>query len=342
MRRLLALSAPVLAAGATLWAWPPGWPGGTAGPEAPPAPAGEPVGRVAFADHAAYFEVTADQLDHAFAFRNGLDRPVRVSPRPSSCGCLVSSPEKDVYGPGETGSVRASLRLAGKPPGIQKYRIALAWAAEGGIESGTAETEFAVNNRPELVVSPDAATVTLVEGVGPKARVEVMDYRPAPLRLGTPATSSPRVRAAVVERPDVYRPGWRHVIEIEAVEGLPADGEFRETVVVPHDSPGRPPITIWVTVRLEGRIEVNPSPLYLRPDPGGGLVGRLYFRDRLGKPVSVTPPDIPGAAFTVADAGPKVAVTVRLPAAGPVAAPVLLAFKVDQPCVRTVNVLVRW
>jgi len=49
----------------------------------------------------------------AFPFRNAGDRPVRILSLDPSCGCMSAASDKAVYGPGESGTVRIELALAG-------------------------------------------------------------------------------------------------------------------------------------------------------------------------------------------------------------------------------------
>jgi hypothetical protein len=83
-----------------------------------------------------------------FRFRNDSDQPVRIRGVKSSCGCTVVKPQKDLYGPGESGVLLVSHKpKSGSVP--RRYRISVVTDEAGGRVHDLA---LVVLSEPRLVV----------------------------------------------------------------------------------------------------------------------------------------------------------------------------------------------
>jgi hypothetical protein len=83
-----------------------------------------------------------------FRFRNDSDQPVRIRGVKSSCGCTVVKPQKDLYGPGESGVLLVLHKpKSGSVP--RRYRISVVTDEAGGRVHDLA---LVVSSEPRLVV----------------------------------------------------------------------------------------------------------------------------------------------------------------------------------------------
>jgi len=83
-----------------------------------------------------------------FRFRNDSDQPVRIRGVKSSCGCTVVKPQKDVYGPGESGVLPVSHKpKSGSVP--RRYRIAVTTDEAG---ARVHDLSLVVQGEPRVVV----------------------------------------------------------------------------------------------------------------------------------------------------------------------------------------------
>jgi len=83
-----------------------------------------------------------------FRFRNDSDQPVRIRGVKSSCGCTVVKPQKDLYGPGESGVLPVSHKpKSGSVP--RRYRISVVTDEAGGRAH---DLSLIVQGEPRLVV----------------------------------------------------------------------------------------------------------------------------------------------------------------------------------------------
>jgi hypothetical protein len=83
-----------------------------------------------------------------FRFRNDSDQPVRIRGVKSSCGCTVAKPQKDVYGPGESGVLPVSHKpKSGSVP--RRYRISVVTDEAGGRAH---DLSLIVQGEPRVVV----------------------------------------------------------------------------------------------------------------------------------------------------------------------------------------------
>jgi hypothetical protein len=114
-------------------------------------------------------------IEAGFTFTNRGERPVRVWVAGASCGCVTPALEKDIYAPGESGTIRASYK-PGAQSGHQEKTIRVATD-----EPNAKETVLVLKvDLPELYkisprvlrwkvgedVQPKSATITLPPGAG--------------------------------------------------------------------------------------------------------------------------------------------------------------------------------
>ncbi|MBI5382775.1 MAG: DUF1573 domain-containing protein [Opitutae bacterium] len=61
-----------------------------------------------------------ETADVEFSFRNTGTKPVRIVSVTTGCSCMAATPAKELYAPGESGSIRAEVRLAGREGQMDK------------------------------------------------------------------------------------------------------------------------------------------------------------------------------------------------------------------------------
>ena len=300
---------------------------------------------VVFVPPTANFDDVKEEFAHTFRFENRLNLPITVRDIKASCACAMVKPTQATYAPGEGGTVGVRIDLKRRPPGAKSYSLTLEYE-DGQGAVGQARTQFVVNHKPDLVVAPNPVEMRLSPGDRRTARVVVMDYHTRPIQLGTPVVSSERLDFALVERPSVYLPGWRHIFELTlSAEGLPV-GNYREEIVIPTNDVKKPQIRVEVLLALSPRIHVAPAALYLKRSVNGeSYTGRLFVWDAQGEEVELEAVEVgqePFAASVAALPGKK-AVTLaaeagKLPSKGTAG----ITLKVRKPCVEALPVEVRW
>ncbi len=300
---------------------------------------------VVFFPHPSTFEVVEKDFHYTFRFQNRGDSAITIGEIKPSCQCTMVEPSKRTYQPGEKGDVPITIDMRRHPRGAKGFSITVKYQDEQG-RNEEARTTFIVNHKPDIVVSPNPVHIQLTPGERRTAQVVVMDYHSRAIPLGEPHVLSSRIKAATVERPTVYLPGWRHTFEVSASgEGLTA-GNYRDEVVVKTDAPDQAEIRIEVLLTVVPPIRVAPDPLYLkRSGKDEKFTGQLYVSDAQGSRIELDGIDVGRHPLTwsARDVSGKKVITLaadraKIRSSG--SAPITL--RITKPCSQLIPLEVRW
>ncbi|MBX3443119.1 MAG: DUF1573 domain-containing protein [Planctomyces sp.] len=118
-----------------------------------------------------------------FDFVNRSDKPVRITKLTPSCGCVVTKAldQRREYGPGQFGSIQASVATANESAGPHDYTIRVAYD-DGQPREQVIRLSMEL---PEPTVSIEPREVYFYQLNGePASRVvHVVDHRPQPLEI---------------------------------------------------------------------------------------------------------------------------------------------------------------
>jgi hypothetical protein len=252
------------------------------------------------------------ETEYHYEFHNRGRREVRLLKVRPSCACAVTQPDKTVFLPGDKG--RLGVAVKPRPDRIGRQTDAIDVEYRGATVQ-TVRLLLHYQARPDVITS-EQLRLRAVSGQPARIEFTLVDYRDNPLRITRITTSTPELRARVVEEPSQYLPGWRYRLEASLVEREAAPGEYHEVVTLHTDDADRPRIPVEVIITRARRLRMAPTRLQLRSSPdSGAVVGKLFVDDTEGdlvEIVSVTPSDARLQCLFDPKPAPRVVIEVRL------------------------------
>lgn len=186
-----------------------------------------------------------EAVSRDFTIKNTGDAPLEIKKVKTSCGCTVSSLEKDRLAPGETATLRVEYDTAGRPGKFRKKVT---------VFSGDPENERVHVYISGVVKRPPGPRISVEPGVlragetSPGGSIPVKftientgekDLTVSRItRMSLSEENRPADRAVVLDEPFTLAPGGRRVLEFQAA--APGGGNFRIVYSIMSNDPHFP------------------------------------------------------------------------------------------------------
>ncbi len=208
-------------------------------------------------------------LKHTFSLANGSSGVAEIIEARASCGCLASHVSKRSLQPGETVEVILEVNTLSQPAGRNTWTVKIV-SREGGKDTEVCLRLLAKLIR-EVEVGPTA--VTFIAGSEMTHELTVTDRRERPLVITDVQCSSPKIAAALADRP----PDKRVSKILIRLAGDCPEGRHEEAVAIFTNDSDYPQFKVPITVVKQGRqrITANPNHVTLTVSPGQAVPTRV-------------------------------------------------------------------
>lgn len=250
------------------------------------------------------------RVAHAFEFVNRSQAPAELVEARPGCGCLRPKLVKLTFLPGERGAVPVDVNVRGQSAGPHTWKMSLRFRAGGREQDVTLEVSAKVVT--EVTVQP--AALTLVSERPLTQEILITDLRAKPLALREFVTSSPRLRARLVQHQRDGLGHWVWRVALEVGDGWP-EGSHGERLMIYTDDPDYREIEVPITLVRRPRPRITSSPERLGMELAAGqarLTRTVRLRDRDGAALAIeaATADHPALRCEVVDGAAQVRVTL--------------------------------
>jgi hypothetical protein len=208
-------------------------------------------------------------LRHVFHIVNRGTTPVEITDARSSCGCLTPKLDKRFVAAGEEALLPIEVNTLRQGDGQHTWTIHVRYLEAG--RPGTLSVILTVRIISEVRIEPPALAV--VTESGGTYTLTLTDRRPTPLQVTSLSSSSPQVRARVVEAA-----GPRTSLQVEVASDCP---EGRQTALlrILTNDPNYPELEVPVTVdkRTPQQVRASPDAVELSGRFGEPLPSRIVL-----------------------------------------------------------------
>jgi hypothetical protein len=215
---------------------------------------------------------------YSFELINDGPEAVEILETRASCGCVAGKVEPRLIQSGQRGSLVLCMHTLGQAAGPHS------WKATVSYRQGTVEREITVGISVRLVteITVQPASLTLITDGDLSQIVTLTDRRPAPLKVVGVQTSSPGLKARLL---DHAKGSVR--IEVEIDQAVP--GRHDELLTIDTDDPGYRQLQVPVTV-LKSAAAVTAIPPRVEIQGQAGMPVSCLVRLRSGadQPIAVS------------------------------------------------------
>lgn len=204
--------------------------------------------------------VSGAVVRHDFVFTNMGQAVLEISGVHASCGCTTAGEWTRRVAPGQTGIIPIQLNTAGFQGMVLKHVTITC----NDPEQPTVTLQVRANIWTPIELNPRYAVLHANAERLDQARaiVTVMNREQTPLRLETPQSNSPHIRAEVVERVA----GREYELVILPTELAPL-GNVQGVITVPTSSTNVPQLNVTVLMLMQPVVSVAPPLIQLAPGP---------------------------------------------------------------------------
>jgi hypothetical protein len=221
-----------------------------------------------------------------YYFQNTSDHPVTIKELRPSCGCLNPQLEKREYLPGEEGKFMIRVDPTKEKPGPREYFVDVVYEDPDPHEIRV--TYKLVLPARSVEITPKALVFYQLDGNTAETvqDVKISDYRSEHFKILSMESTSPLVRAMLVNEKDDDSGNRHHELKV-VVKGDVPPGTSRALINIRTDDPQFNLLQLPILVsgpkpkvsKDDLPLKVDPSSLFLKADADGTVTSSVTFYD---------------------------------------------------------------
>lgn len=245
-------------------------------------------------------------LTHTFELINEGPEAVEILETRASCGCVAGKVEPRLIEPGERGSLVLRMHTLGQAAGPHSWKATVQYR-EGNVEK---ETTVGITVRLVTEVMVQPATLTLITAGDLSQVVTLTDQRAAPLKVIGLQTSSPALKASLLNQ---GRGAAR--IQLEIDQGF-APGRHDELLTIDTDDPGYRQFQVPVTIlKSSATVTAIPARVEMQADAANAASCLIRLRSGSDQAIAISKIETGHEALACRWApGPGLQATVKIQA----------------------------
>jgi hypothetical protein len=175
----------------------------------------EPADELFFPEPAVNLGNRKGVVAHDFVFQNCGSSTITIEKITPSCSCTLIRPKRMDIEPDEQSSFGIQIDLTNEPRGFKRYLVDVRYKSEH-LEAKRTRLELVLLHDPDVQLSPGQILLSGIVGDTVYGRFTVIDYQEQPLQISGIEESSRLFETRIVEKPSLYRPGWKWTFEVTA------------------------------------------------------------------------------------------------------------------------------
>ncbi|MBX3393725.1 MAG: DUF1573 domain-containing protein [Phycisphaerae bacterium] len=227
---------------------------------------------------------SGSDIKHDFYFTNTGTGPLEILRVKPSCGCTVAGQYDRIVQPNETGKIPLTMSSKGASGPLSKNVTVNTNIA--GADS-TISLQIKGEVWQPIQVTPQAASFGRItaQDSGDKLvrKLTIASNVEAPVTLGEPISSHPKVKASV----STLEPGKRFEVVV-TLEPPFESGNINGRVTIPTGVADMPNVEISAYAFVTAAIDVSPTTLILPPSRTADVTRQFYIRSNINKPFNIS------------------------------------------------------
>jgi hypothetical protein len=234
-------------------------------------------------------------LTHTFELFNDGSETVEILETRAGCGCLVPCVEPHLIEPHGRGALVMQVTTLGQAAGPHDWNATVRFRQRGK------ESQISVRIRVRLVteVTVQPAAVTLVTAGTMTQMVTLMDLRPEHLTVVEVQTSSPFLKARVLDQKRDDAGHWLARLQLAVESGFsPGRHEEKLSIISQDTLYRRLEIPVTILKQASAQVSASPSQVLLQPGPGRTASFLIRLRAAGNQPVYIAKVETGSPALT--------------------------------------------